>query len=263
MSDIIPLFSTSASLKSGGIFTVNKAGDRERPDSPKKGPISVCNIAKDDGFKQVYLVETNFVNFMLGYKNLKDAKADLVFGLKLVVCEDMNDKNDTSFKTESKVIIFLKNSDGYQALIKIYSKAAQDGFYYVPRIDWKTLKAMWSENLILSLPFYSSFLAKNTLTFASIVPDLPAKPVLLKEVGQEHPHDVILDDVILRYASSMEVTVQKVKSIYYMKRDDAKKWMIWSCILNRATWDKPNLDNCCSREFCYQSFLELKNRSFE
>ncbi len=257
MTDIIPLFSTSASLKSGGIFTVNKAGDRERADAPKKGPISICNIAKDEGLKKVFLVETNFVNFMLGYKNLKDAKADMVFGLKLVVCEDMNDKSDASFKTESKIIIFLKDSDGYQALIKIYSKAAQDGFYYVPRIDWKTLKTMWSEHLILALPFYSSFLAKNTLTFATIVPDLPAKPLLLKEIGQELPFDSILNNVVDRYAASTDSIIQAVKSIYYFKREDAKKWMIWQCVLSRSTFDKPNMDHCSSKQFSYESYKEL------
>jgi DNA polymerase III alpha subunit len=257
MTDIIPLFSTSASLRNGGIFTVNKHSDRELPNALKNGPISLCNIAKDEGLKQVWMVESNFVNFMLAQKNLKHAGADLVFGLKLVVCEDMVDKSDESFKNESKVVIFLKNSDGYKPLIKIYSKAAQDGFYYIPRIDWKTLKAMWSDNLILALPFYSSFLAKNSLTFASIVPDLPTKPILLDEIGQELPFDAILRDAILRYAESTQSAIQPVKSIYYLKREDAKKWLIWQAILARSTYDKPNFDNCASMEFCWQSYKEL------
>lgn len=255
----IPLFNVSSSLKQGGIFTVEKAGTAKKS-GRTKGPVSLCDIAKEHGLKQLHLVGSNWVDFMVAYKNLKEIGCQLVFGLKLVVCESMEDKTDNSFKTESKVILWM-NGDGaadYQALINIFSIAANDGFYYTPRIDWKTLCAMWHKDLILSLPYYSSFLARNTLTFAAIVPQFPegVRPVILKEVGQELATDQLIEPVITRYAETQNLEIQPVKSIYYKKRDDAKQFQVWRCILNRTTWDKPN-DSMTSREFSWESYQEL------
>lgn len=253
MNDIIPLFSTAASLKDGGLFLTEKAGYLNKL-GRKFGPPSICDMAKDESLKQLFLVESNFVNFFSAYKNLKEVGCDLAFGLKLVVCEDINDKSDTSFKTESKVVIFMKDGAAYEALCALYSFAAKTGFYYIPRIDWKNLCSMWSPHFQLAIPFYSGFLAKNTLTFSTIVPQLPCEPVLLREIDQQLPFDGLLSSAQDRYGAK----IQSTKSIYYKNREDAKAFLIWRCILNRgSTFDVPNFDNMHSREFCWQAYKEL------
>ena len=255
--EIIPLFHTSASLKQGGIFTIEKAG-AAKDTGRTKAPISLCDLAKEEKLKKLHLVASNFADFMMGYKNLKKVDCDLSFGLKLVVCENISDKSEQSFKTESKVIIFMKNDEGYHALINLYTKAATDGFYYIPRLDWKTLQYLWNDNLILALPFYSSFLAQNTLKFCTIAPSFSSKPLVLKEMGQEMPFDSILNEAVDRYAKLNELEIQPCKSIYYKNRKDAKNFLIWRCILDRPkNWDVPNMEHMCSREFCWESYKEL------
>ncbi len=254
VNNIIPLFSTSASTKQGGIFTLEKPNSNV---TRKFAPISLVNLAKEEKLKEITLVESNFINFMVAHKNLSEIDCQFKFGLKLVVCEDINNKSEDSFKTESKVVVFLKSDKGYKNLIKIFTKAATDGFYYIPRIDWKNLKELFSENLILALPYYSSFLARNTLTFSSIAPDLPTAPIILKEINQEIPFDYILDEVIDKYSKSNNYKIENVKSIYYKNRIDAKKFLIWRCILERKIWDKPNMDSMCSREFSWEAYKEL------
>lgn len=258
MPSILPIFSTSASLKQGGIFTVEKAGDKLKT-GKKRGPLSLCDLAKEEGLKQLHLVDSNFVSFFYAHKNLKEIGCQLVFGLKLVICQDMAVKDEASLKTESKVIIWMAGdgSEDYRALINLFTVAAQDGFYYTPRLDWKTLCRFWHKDLLLALPFYSSFLAANTLTFSSIVPDLPAKPILLME-DNELPYDGLLGDAVVRYAAANEIMPQPAKSIYYRTRADSKLFQIWRAILSRgrqATYDKPN-DRMSSREFCWDSFKE-------
>jgi DNA polymerase III alpha subunit len=264
VSDIIPLFSSAASLKQGGIFTVDKVGDVEarKKEGRKRGPLSLCSLAKDEGMKRLYMVESNFVNYMSAWKNLREVGCDLHFGLKLVICENMADKSEASMDTESKVVIWpaLDSTTVYSALCKLFTKAANDGFYYVPRLDWKTLCAMWSDDLLLSLPFYSSFLAKNTLTFSSIAPQLPVVPLLLREIDQQLPIDGLLNSAVDRYAAANGLKVQPVKSVYYKLRDDAKPFQVWRCVLNRSgksTYDKPNMDFMQSREFSFEAWKEL------
>ncbi len=222
----------------------------------KHGPVSLCDLAKDESMKKLYLVESNMVNFFSAYKNLKQVGCDLAFGLKVVCCDDIADKSDTSFKNESKVVIFMANDKGYKPLIHLQSKAATDGFYYIPRLDWKTLRAMWSDDLLLALPFYSSFLAKNTLTFATIAPDLPAKPILLREVGQQLPFDDLLNDAVDKYAAASQCEIQPVKSIYYKDRKDSRPFLTWRCVLDRKSWDKPGGDAMCSQEFSWEAYRE-------
>lgn len=254
-STVTPLFSTSASLREGGIFTVDKAGTAAKA-GLTHGPVSLCDLAKADSLTSLTLVESNFVSFFMAVKNLKSVGCDLRFGLKLIVCEDIADKSEASFKSESKVVIFLRTDQGYESLIKLYSRAATDGFYYVPRLDWKSLKTRWSDHLILALPFYSSFIARNTMTFASIVPDLPAVPLVLTEIGQQMPYDSLLQDAVGRYAVANGCETEQVKSIYYPDRARARQWLTWRCVLGRASWDKP-VDGVTSREFCWQAFKEL------
>lgn len=254
---VTPLFSSSASLKEGGVFTLEKASDIEKA-KRRYGPVSLCVLAKEEKLAQVTLVESNFVNFMNAAKNLPEVGAQFRFGLKVTVCDDMMQKTEESLKTESKVVLFMRNSAAYKPLIKLFTRSSTEGFYYAPRLDWKALKAGWSDDLILALPFYSSFLAKNTLTFASIVPALPAQPLLLREVAQELPFDGLLDEAVERYRAQSGCEVEQVKSIYYRRRDDSKKWQVWRAILNRgASWDKPQMDHCASREFSWEAFKEI------
>jgi DNA polymerase III alpha subunit len=256
-SDIIPLFSTAASLKDGGIWTVEKAGAAKKA-GRKHGPTSLCDLAKIEGLTQVHLVDDRFANMFAAQKALKDVGCALVFGLKVIVCDDMADKSEASFRNESKVVIWMAGdgSADYQALINLYTLAAQQGFYYVPRLDWKTLCAHWHPSLLLSLPFYSSFLARNTLTFASIVPQLPAQPLVLWEVAQDLPFDGLLYDAVERYVQTTGAEVQRVKSVYYRRREDAKAFQVWRAILSRTTYDVPN-DEMTSSEFCWDAYREL------
>lgn len=256
INGVTPLFSTSASLEQGGIFTVEKAGEKQKL-GRKTGPVSLCDLAKEEGLKEIVMVESNFINFMQASKNLDSIGVQFKFGLKLVVCEDINDKTESSFKTESKVVIFMASDSAYSSLIKIYSKASTDGFYNIPRIDWKTLNQMWSDDLILAFPFYSSFLARNTLSFATILPDLPTKPILFWE-RQFLPFDDIIKEAVVKYATTEKIDIQAVKSVYYKNRSDAKSWMVYQCILRRSSWDKPNIDHCTSREFCWEAYKEIK-----
>lgn len=259
-SDIVPLFSSGASLKQGAIFTAEKPGAAAKA-GRKHGPKSLCDLAKEEGLTQMHVVDDRFANYFALNKGMKEIKCQLCFGLKLLVCDSITDKSEASLKNESNVVIWM-NGDGsedYRALINLYTIAATEGFYYVPRIDWKTLKANWHKDLILSLPFYSSFLAKNALSFASIVPDLPAGPFwVFREVDQRLPFDELLDDAVDRYvAGTPGAEVHRVKSVYYQYRRQAKAHLIWRCILGRTTYDKPNMDHHSSREFSLEAFKDL------
>lgn len=175
--DILPIFSTAYSYGQGTL-TLEEAG-KTKPGNPS----SIVDLAVEAGLKQVVLIDERFDGFPEALKSLSKAGIQLVFGLKLTVVPDMADKGPTSETNESSIIVFMKDaaptkgiSPSYLDLIKIHNLAWTVGRHGHGRIDWVSLRRLWTPNLVLALPFFSSFIARNTLTFASIVPDLPAIP---------------------------------------------------------------------------------------
>jgi hypothetical protein len=117
---------------------------------------------------------------------------------------------------------------------------------------------LWSNDLLLAIPFYDSFLYNNKYTDSQCVPDFSfTEPVFFIE-----DNDVLLDkdmgERVLEFCSGKYETVQ-TKSIYYKNRKDFAAYLTFRCINGRTTVDKPNFDGMCSSEFCYESYSEAIN----
>lgn len=193
----------------------------------------------------------------------------LVFGLKMTVVPDMNDKSPASETNESSVIVFMKDaalptgiSPSYLDLIKINNLAWTKGKHKVGRIDWKTLKEMWTPNLVLALPFFSSFIARNLLTFATIVPDLSTIPWVFKEVESQIPFAPLIEQAIDQFAASSEVRVQEVKTVYYRDSAAFKDYTIFRASRTRSkgksgTFSAPGVDNLSSDQFSFEAWRKL------
>ncbi len=251
MSDIIPIFSSHYSYLHS-ILTLEEAG-KTKPGNP----VSICDLAKDHGLKQVVICDERIDGFIEAYKNLSKIGAQLIFGVKIVVCADETDKSDESLKTESNVIIFVKSSQGYSDLIRVYNRAWTTGFYYQGRTSWRELKALWTDNLSLALPTYSSFIFKNQMTFANIVPDLPARPTVFREVDSGLPFAPIVDKAITEFATRESLPIQPTKSIYYAGPEDFDAYTTFRAIGNRSEFGRPNVDHMCSDRFSFKAWQQL------
>lgn len=257
MSEIIPIFSSHYSV-GASILTLEEVGKTDAGN-----PASICDIAKSNGLQKVVLVEDRIDGFIEAYKNLGKINCQLIYGIKLCICDDANIKDDNSLKNESNVVIFVKNSQGYNDLIRIWNRAWTDGFYYQGRTDWNTLKANWTNNLCLAIPYFSGFIAKNTLTQAAIVPDFPVPTnqiFLLKDVGSGLPFVSLLDESIGNFAATSSAMIVEVKHIYYEKRSDFETYQTFRAIHNRSEFSAPGVDNLASDEFSFESWRSLNAR---
>ncbi len=252
-NNIIPLFTSDYSMR--GILTIDKAEEIK-----ENSPVSIFSIAKKYSINPVFIIENTFTGFIKAYKYAKETDTQLIFGLKIVVVSDLNEKTAESCRNESKIIIFINNSQGYYDLIKIFSLAATDGKYYVPRIDWASLKKLWTENLSLAIPFYDSFLHVNSLTMGNCVPDFPAEPVFFME-SHDLPFDGLICDSILQYCIPNKNEIIQTHSCYCYLNKDITALQTYRAILNRNALSKPQLDHFASEKFSFESFLELKGDS--
>ena len=263
MKDLLPLFCSHYSLDSGSLLTLDEPG-KAKPGAP----LSVFDLAQAAGLQEVVVVDERIDGFIAAFKASEKAHVKLCYGIKLVVCQDLADKVPASAFTESKVIVFIKDTQGYSDLIRIWNRAwttghftTRDGSY--GRIDWRSLKELWTPHLMLALPYFSSFLAKNTLTVNRVVPDLPdlgGVPLwVMKEVDSRLPFVPLIDLAIDRYmdASGGAAVVVPSKTIYYAKRSDFRAYVVRRCIGARSSWDAPDVDHLSSAEFCLEAYKEL------
>ena len=250
MSELVPLFKSHYSL-GRSILTLEKAGDPQN-----NYPDSIIDIAKENNLKKIFLIDDNMSGFLQAYTNCKEVGIELVFGLRLSVCSDMLQKDEESKNETCKYIIIIKNLEGYKKLVKIYTKASKEGFYYYPRIDFKFLNKIWNKkDLQMAIPFYDSFIFNNVMGSAFCIPDFnKIKPVFFLE-DNDLPFDNLVRRRVELYCESKYETTE-VKSIYYKNKKDFKAYLTFKCINNRSVLDKPQFDHMCSSEFSFESWKE-------
>jgi len=248
--NILPFFKSHYSINKS-ILTLDK------DHASNNGPKSIIKLAQDYGVSDPFLVDDNLSGFLEAYYNAKDANVKLNMGVRITVCDDMDKKDKESLKNESKYIIFLKKSKGYDTLFKIYSHASTKGLYYIPRIDMKTLESMWSDDLALGVPFYDSFLFKNHFTICNIIPpQFWCEPTFFIEQNGL-PFDERFGESLKAYLDTAGLTAPlPCQSIFYEQKDDFLAYLTMRCIGKRTTLQKPNLDFMCSDQFCLESWEE-------
>jgi DNA polymerase III alpha subunit len=237
---MVPLFTSHYSIGKS-ILTL----DHPKKETPG-GSRSVFSIAEDNGLSQVCLVENSLTGFPQALSTAKDLGIQLSFGLQLSICEQNH-----------KVIIFAKNESGAKKLNEIYSRAfsSEEGC-----ICGKTLLKMWTpRNLMLAIPFYDSFIYKNTMSFENCTPDLSGlDPVFFIEENNL-PFDGLLKEKVETYAKAFNAETQLTKSIFYEKDEDVDTLQTYKCITSRrfgkSSLSKPNLDHFGSDEFSFESYL--------
>jgi DNA polymerase III alpha subunit len=246
---VLPCFKSHYSL-GRSILTLEKEGT-----SQENGPDSIIDLAVKNGIKDVILIEDGMSSFLEAYTNCKAAKLNLIFGLRITVCENALEKGEETLDKTSKIVIFIKNSEGYKDLVKIFSFAArEDIMYYVPRIDYAHLKKMWTDNLLLVIPFYDSFLFQNLLTFKQCVPDFSfTSPVFFLE-HNELPFDSILREQVEIYCHHNKYQTQEAQSIYYAAKSDFPAFLTFKCIHDRTLIEKPEIEHLTSNTFCLESW---------
>lgn len=246
---MIPLFKSHYSLGRSILTLEDKSEVDDYPDS-------IIQIAKENDLKELFLVEDNMSSFLEAYTNTRNNNIKLNYGLRITITESIEDKSEESRSKNSKVIIFFKNNEGYSSLTKLYSKASKEGFYYEPRLDYKTLAENWSNDLLLCIPFYDSFIYNNTLRNFICVPNFSfTKPIVFIE-NNDLPFDVIIKNKMLNFIKENNLEVFMVKSIYYKNKKDFKSYLTFRCINNRTTLNKPEIEHMSSDSF---SFEEWKN----
>ncbi len=252
MNNILPVFSSHYSL-SKSILTLDGAGEID-PNEPE--PISIFTIAKKHGLKQVFIVEDNLGGFYGAYTQSEKEGIHLGFGLNLIVKNDEN--------SESIVTIWMRNTEGYEDLLRINEYANYDGYEHPDaKITWPMLNTLMTPNLGVTIPFYSSFLAKNLFEMGSnCIPEFTNfEPVFLIN-KQGMPWDDSLEEIVTKYCADNGYKTRGAHDIYYYDDAEVEALQVFRCIGNRSNFEKPELEHFCSNQFSFESYAKSVKNDF-
>lgn len=249
---MIPLFKSHHSIGKS-ILTLTD------PDNVEDGgPDSIVDLCLKHGLTNPFLVEDSMGGFLEAALNFQKQDIDYRFGLRMDCVGSVYGNDDDRKDSLHKIVIFIKNRQGYNDLLRIHNREdGRDTFLGKPYTDCGVLRELWTENLLLGIPFYDSYLFNNNFTFGNCVPEFDfTKPIYFIE-NNGLPFDENLGDII-RGVSDNWVNA---KTILYNKREDFVAWQTYKCVTSpfrgRArTLERPELPHCCSDEFCLESYLE-------
>lgn len=247
---MIPIFKSNYSIGKS-ILTL---------DDPSKtkdgGPDSIISIALENKLENVFLVEDSMIGFIDAFTKCKENNIHLIFGVRMNCCNNRfaEDKN----LSQNKIVIFAKNDEGVKTLTKIYSIANTESGGFV---DAELLKKHWSNDVLMCVPFYDSFIYNNNFKGFLCVADFSfASPIFFIE-DNDLPFDNILKEKVEAWAKISQSEICQVKSIYYKDRKDFEAWQTYKCLCNRSfgkqqSLSSPNLEHCGSDSFCWEAFKE-------
>lgn len=249
---MIPIFQTHYSI-GRGTLTCNSP-NKNGLDISK--PISVFDICKKYGLSELILAENSMAGFIEAYKNSNKLDIQLKFGIRFNITSCATDLSQESLNKQSKIIIFMRNSAGYRDLIKLYSKchSDKDRFFYSGRLEWDDLKDLNTDNLLIVIPFYDSFIFKNLLESGQCLPNFHhIKPIFLK-TNCGLPFDDLISESIEKFCLLDKLETLIYSPIYYYSKKNFKSYMTFRCINGRSQFEKPELSHMHSDEFCWESY---------
>jgi len=254
---MIPLWKSHYSIGGKSILTLSDQAQ-------DGGSDSIFSLIKSEQINKLILVEDTMIGFLEAVKRSELLDIQLIFGLRVTLCADASipKKDSKEDNCEHKAIIFAKNDSGCKKLYKIYSSAFSKG---EGRVDEEVLRETWGNgDLEMAIPFYDSFIFKNTMGFNNCTPHLQdfSPSFFIERNGL--PFDSLVEEKVLSYCKSFKHDAHLAKSIYYNKRNDFEAFQTYKCICSRnfgrqSTLSRPNLDHFASREFCFESYLENKD----
>ena len=212
---MIPLF-TSHYSRGRSILSLADP-KKTKPD----GPDSIVKLCVENSIKNPFLIENNLTGLAEAAKNFEAEEIGFRFGWKTLMVNDLEseDREDSA----SKVIIFIRNTQGYYDLIKLHNTINKE---HQGMVDGRTMEGLWTDNLALAIPFYDSYIFNNLLFDKLSQPSVkPFNPIFFRE-NNGLPFDSLVAERL------PQTRVMDVKSIYYNKRSDFEAWQTYKCLCN-------------------------------
>ncbi len=186
-----------------------------------------------------------------------------IIGCEMYMTQDLTVKDSSS--DFEHLILLAKNKRGYKNLVKLDSIAYVDGFYYKPRIDYKTLREH-SEGLVCLSACLAGRIPK--LLLKGDYEGAKRTALELKEMFGDDFYIEIQDHgleeqkrilpLLLRLARELDIQPVATNDVHYIRKEDWEMQDVLMCIQMKRTIDDPKRMKFGSQEFYFKTPEEME-----
>lgn len=222
---------------------------------------------KESGMTSCAITDHGNMYGVFKFQNaMKDAGLKPIIGCEIYIApRSMGDKEFGIDNNYFHLVLLAKNFEGYKNLMKIVSIAHMEGFYYRPRIDFKTL-SQYTDGIIalsacLAGPIASPLLKKdrakaleNAKKYSEIFKD--NFYVEIQRNGMEEQNFV--NEGLIEIARELNLPLVATCDSHYLNREDAEIQEILWCISDGYTMDDPKRRRMPTNEFYVKTPEEME-----
>lgn len=192
-----------------------------------------------------------------------------IVGCEVYVAPRSRTSKNAKLDSEAYHLVLLcKDEQGYRNLLKLASVAYLEGFYYKPRVD-KELLSQHSEGLIAMTACLAGEvtklcaageLDKAEAAFQEYRDIFGAENVYLEIQDHDLPEQKKANELLVRLADRMNVTLVATNDVHYLRQKDAEAHDVLLCIQTSATMDDPNRLRFGTQEFYMKDAAQMAQK---
>ena len=200
---------------------------------------------KEKGMDTVAITDHgNMYGTLYFAEEAKKAGIKYIIGCEMYLCDEYLDKSGK--QSYDHLVLLCKNKQGYKNLIKLDSIAYVDGFYYKPRIDYKTLK-QYSEGLVCLSGCLAGRVAKKLLEndyegakqVALMLKDTYQDDFYLEIQDHGIPEQKKINPLLIKLSKELDIPLVATNDVHYLEQEDAEMQDVVMCISMKKTIDDP------------------------
>lgn len=226
---------------------------------------ALVNETVNRGWKAVAITDHgNMYGALTFYAECLKKKIKPILGCEFYICHDRFNK--TGKGDMGHIVLLAKNNDGYQNLLKLSGIASKEGYYYKPRIDYKTLKEHSKGLICLSACLAGhipQFLVQNQYEKAK---NLALELKQMFDEGDfylEIQNHGIQDQIkalngLEKLSEELNIKLVATNDVHYLNKEDAEIQDVLMCVQMQKTIDDPNRLKFDSDEFYYKTYEQMQ-----
>ena len=225
---------------------------------------NVTAKAKELGMPALAITDHgNMYGAVAFYDACRDNDIKAIFGCEFYVAQDLYQKSGKS--KYAHLVLLAKDETGYLNICKLNSIAFRDGFYYKPRIDYKTLE-QYAEGVVclsacLAGDIPQAILNRNFDEAERLIKwfkDLFGDDFYLEVQNHHLPEQIEVNNKLYEYAEKFGVKLVATNDVHYINQDDAEMQDVLMCVQMGKTVDDPDRLKLPGNEFYFRTEEEMR-----
>lgn len=223
----------------------------------------IIKECKDRGYTAVALTDHgNMYGAINFFETCLKNSIKPIIGCEFYICQDITKKEGKA--DLGHLILLAKNNTGYKNLMKLNSIAFVEGFYYKPRIDYKTLE-QYKEGLICLSACLAGHIPQ--LILQRRFDEADALAYKMKEMFhddfyleiQNHgiPEQIEVLNYLEKLSEKSGIKLVATNDVHYLRKEDAEAQDVLLCVQMNKQFDDPDRMKFSTDEFYFKTYEEM------